>query len=154
MAITSRSNGLTSICRMDGQGECFYTEALGKTFVASQPDLNGDGLIDYLIKDFTGAYGDHDVIHYLGFAACPDGGYVNVLDDFLTSAEALDPPRQGEWAQLEATRDCFDERSESYVSRRYVLSWNPAARKYGPPDGNPELSEYCTATEMARPGSR
>lgn len=75
-------------------------------------------------------------------------------DDFLTSAEALDTPRQDEWARLEATRDCFDERSGSYISRRYVLSWNPAVGAYGPPDGDPGLSEYCTATEMARPGSQ
>lgn len=139
---------------MDGKGECLYTEALGKTFVASQPDFNGDGLSDFIIKDFTGVYGNHDVIHHLGFAACPDGGYVNVLDDFLTSAKALDTPRQDGWAQLEATRDCFDEHSDSYVSRRYVLSWNPAAGTYGPPDGDPELSEYCTATEVARPRSQ
>ncbi len=46
MGITEHANGLASICRLDGQGDCLYTEAFGKTFISSRPDFNGDDYVD------------------------------------------------------------------------------------------------------------
>ena len=155
MGITEHANGLASICRLDGQGDCLYTEAFGKTFISSRPDFNGDGLADFLIKDFTGSYGDHDIVHHLGYAACTQGGYVNVLSAFVTSAKADETQRQvQQWALVEVTRDCYDESTQSFISHRYTLSWDASTETYGPPDGNADLSDYCTAREMSLPAAR
>ena len=154
MSITEHADGRISICRLDGQGDCLYTETFGKTFVSSRPDFNGDGLADFLIKDFTGAYGDQDIVRHLGYAACPQGGYINVLDAFVTSAQADETHRQGQWARVDITRDCYDDSKQSFVSRRYTLSWDARTGTYGPPDGDAELADYCTAKEMTLPTAR
>ncbi|MGY0653089.1 hypothetical protein ACW7GZ_14765 [Luteimonas sp. A537] len=155
MDITEHANRKVSVCRLDGKGDCLYTEAFGKTFVSSRPNFNGDNLADFLIKDFTGVYGDHDIVHHLGYLACPQNGYVNVLDAFVTSAQADEAGRkEGQWARVEITRDCYDDRTQSLVSRRYELSWDSDIREYGPPNNDPELSEYCSNKEMALPAAQ
>lgn len=150
MNITEHLEGLVSICRQDGQGDCLYTEALGKTFILSRPDFNGDERSDFLIKDFTGAYGNHDIVHHIGYVACPQGGYINVLDTFVTSVHVAQA-QQGQWARVDVSRDCFDDQVQYLVSRRYTLSWDSSAVMYGPPNDDPELSSYCTEKEMDLP---
>lgn len=151
MDIAEHADGLVSICRLDGKGDCLYTKAFGKSFISARPDFNGDGLPDFLVKDFSGAYGDHDIIHHLGYAGCAGGGYANVLDTFVTSAQVSESNRHGQWAPVVITRDCYDTGKQAFVSRHYTLFWDANSGKYGPPDGDPDLLNYCTAKEMMLP---
>lgn len=153
MEIQSLENNGVSICRRDGVGDCLYSAEAGRTFEAGRPDLNHDGRPDFLIRDFTGAYGNHDIIHFLGYAACPTGGYVKVLDSFMTSIEPMDETSDSGWRNISATRDCFDDSEQDVVSRRYRLTWDENKSAYGPPDNDLDLAQYCTAKEMTLPPS-
>lgn len=150
MEIQTLENDGVSICRHDGVGDCLYSAEAGRTFEVGRPDLNYDGHPDFLIRDFTGAYGNHDVIHFLGYAACPAGGYVKVLDSFMTSVEPTDDTSSG-WREISASRDCFDDSTQDVVSRRYRLTWDERALTYGPPDNDEDLAQYCSSKEMAPP---
>lgn len=143
---------MASICRADGKGDCLYTFSYGKTFVYGHPDLNGDGRTDYLIKDFTGSYGMSEVVHFMGYASCSDGGYVKVLDDFLSDVHVKDSS-QGGWRDIEVSRACFDEKSEDAVSRSYLLQFDSSKGTYGAPIGDRSLTRYCSAYEVALPSS-
>jgi len=144
-------NQTASICRADGAGDCLYTYALGKTFVQERPDLNIDGREDFLIKDFSGAYGMHDVIHFMGFVGCPGNFYVKVLDDFFTSIHVRDKESAGHWRGLHVSRACFDEDQGDIVTREYTIGFDQTRSVYGPPNGNPALADFCNATELALP---
>ncbi len=153
MDIQSLDNSGVSICRLDGIGDCLYSAEAGRTFEAGRPDLNQDGHPDFLIRDFTGSYGNHDVVHFLGYAACPAGGYVKVLDMFATSVEPADEASTSGWRDLSVTRDCFDDSTQDVVSRRYRVTWSESVGAYGPPDNDPDLTQHCTMKEMVLPSS-
>ena len=144
-------NQMASICRADGVGDCLYTHALGKTFVQERPDLNMDKREDFLIKDFSGAYGMHDVVHFMGFVSCPGDFYVRVLDDFLTNVRVKHEKSAEQWRQLQAERACFDENRGDIVMREYTIAFDQALSLYGPPDGDPALAEFCSTSELALP---
>lgn len=152
MDIQFLGNDSVSICRLDGIGDCLYSAEAGRTFEAARPDFNGDDHSDILVKDFTGAYGNHDIIHFLGYAACSSDGYVKVLDTFATSAIVTDIHSASGWKDISVTRDCYDEMTQDVVSRNFTLKWDEDSREYGPPDGDIELTEYCTEKEMGLPG--
>ncbi|WP_407351828.1 hypothetical protein [Luteimonas sp. R10] len=149
MAIEVGDDRHASICRVDGLGDCLYSFEFGKTFIHASLDLNFDGREDYLIKDFSGAYGMHDVVHFMGFTSCPGGFSVKVLDDFFTDVR----PREarGTWADLQVSRACFDEGKGETGTRKYTVAFDSARSAYGPPDGNPALTEYCGPEELALP---
>lgn len=151
LAIEIDENKMASICRADRLGDCLYTHAFGKTFIQARSDLNSDGRRDFLIKDFSGAYGMHDVVHVMGFVGCPGNYYVKVLDDFLTNVQIKDSAPDGMWRQLQVSRACFDESRGDVVTREYTIAFDPARLVYGPPDGNPALTEFCSADELASP---
>jgi len=150
--IETNAEKRASICRADGKGDCLYTFSYGKTFVYGQPDLNGDGRTDYLIKDFSGSYGMNDLIHFMGYASCTDGTYVKVLDDFLSDVHVKDSSRRG-WRDLEVSRACFDEKIDGAVSRSYSLQFDSAKLSYGAPNRDRRLARYCSAYEVALPPS-
>lgn len=151
MEIQSFENNGVSICRRDGIGDCLYSAEAGRTFEFGRPDMDLDGNPDFLARDFTGAYGNHDIVHFLGYAACPAGGYVKVLDTFATSVEPTDETFTSGWRDINITRDCFDDSVQDVVSRRYRLSWDETIGAYGPPDNDPDLTQHCTTKEMALP---
>lgn len=151
MEIRPLENNGVSICRSDGVGDCFYSAEAGRTFEAGRPDMDQDGRPDVLVRDFTGAYGNHDIVHFLGYAACSTGGYVKVLDSFATSVEIADETSALGWRDMTITRDCFDDSTQEVVSRRYRLTWHESIRAYGPPDNNPDLIQHCTMKEMTLP---
>ena len=150
--IETNAEKMASICRADGKGDCLYTFSYGKTFVYGQPDLNDDGRIDYLIRDFSGSYGMNEVVHFLGYASCSNGTYVKVLDDFLSDVHVKDVS-QGGWRNLEVSRACFDEKIGDVVSRSYLLQFDSATGAYGAPNGDRRLARYCSAYEVALPPS-
>lgn len=150
--IETNAAKMASICRADDKGDCLYAFAQGKTFVYGEPDLNKDGWTDYLIKDFSGSYGMNEVVHFVGYASCADGTYVKVLDDFFSDVHVKDTPLGG-WRDLEVSRACFDEKIEDVVSRSYLVRFNSAKASYGAPNGDPMLSKYCSAYEVALPPS-
>ncbi|MGM3277967.1 hypothetical protein [Ralstonia sp. 24A2] len=151
MKIEINAERMASICRADGKGDCLYTFSNGKTFVYGQPDFDGDGRPDYLIKDFSGAYGMHDVVHFMGYANCSDGTYVKVLDDFLSDVRVKDKGKAKGWLDLEVSRSCFDDKVGDVISRRYVLSFDSKKSAYGAPNADPRLAKYCSAFELALP---
>lgn len=142
-----------SICRSDDKGDCLYTFSLGKTFLHSKPDLNSDGHNDYIIKDFSGAYGMHDVTHFLGFLSCRDGSYVKVLDNFFTDLQPIIQKHPTAWITLRVSRSCFDEKKQDVVKRWYSLNFDKSLLSYGPPDNKQTLNEYCSAYELSLPPS-
>lgn len=150
--IETNAEKMASICRADGKGDCLYTFSYGKTFVYGQPDLNGDGRTDYLIKDFSGSYGMNDLIHFMGYASCTDGTYVKVLDDVLSDVHVKDSSRHG-WRDLEVSRACFDEKIDGTVSRSYSLQFDSAKLIYGAPSRDRRLARYCSAYEVELPPS-
>src|SRR5688572_29688519 len=109
MDIRPLENNAVSICRLDGVGDCLHSAEAGRTFEASRPDLDGDGRNDALIRDFTGAYGNHDITHFLGYVSCPSGGYAMALDVFATSAQTTQNRSASGWKEINVTRDCFDD---------------------------------------------
>ena len=147
---TLENNGV-SICRSDGLGDCLHSAEAGRTFEAGRLDMDQDGLSDLLVRDFTGAYGNHDIVHFLGYAACPNGGHVKVLDSFAPSVEMIDEASALGWRDMSITRDCFDDSMQGGVSRRYRLTWHESSGAYGPPDNDPDLIQYCTLKEMTLP---
>lgn len=151
MEIKVTNNSAVSICRSDGVGDCFYSAAAGRTFLAGRPDFNNDGHLDVLVRDFSGAYGNHDIIHFLGYAACATGEYVKVLDTFATSVELHNETSTSGWRDMSITRDCFDDSSQDVVTRRFRLTWRESAGAYGPPDNEVDLIQHCTMKEMALP---
>ena len=151
MDIQSIETNGVSICRRDDVGDCFYSAEAGRTFKAGRPDMDRDGHADFLVRDFTGAYGNHEIVHFLGYAACPAGGYVKVLDSFATSMELTDETSALGWRDVSITRDCFDDSTQDVVSRRFRLTWHESVGAYGPPDNDPVLTQHCTMKEMALP---
>ena len=151
MRISFGSDQMVSVCRADGIGDCLHSFAFGKTFLHSRVDLNMDGGDDVLIKDLSGAYGMHDVVHFMGFVECPEKSYVKVLDDFYTEVQVKGEPRANQWRELGVTRACFDDHRGDTVVREYTIRFDPALSVYGPPDGNVALTEFCSAAELGLP---
>lgn len=151
MEIQVVSGSAVSICRSDGIGDCLYSAEAGRTFVTGRPDFDQDGQPDMLVRDFSGAYGNHDVVHFLGYVTCSTGEFVKVLDTFATTMELTDEPSASAWRDMTITRDCFDEPTQDVVSRRFRLSWHESASIYGPPDDDFDLTQHCTMKEMALP---
>lgn len=143
--------GAVSVCRADGAGDCLYSHAFGKTYLHARADLNMDGRDDLLIKDFSGIYGMHEIVHFMGFVDCPGSFQVKVMDGFFTDVNPKGPPRSGQWREIRATRACFDERHVDTVTRQYTIRFDRARSSYGTPDGNPALAEFCSPTELAMP---
>ncbi|WP_143752039.1 hypothetical protein [Burkholderia sp. SRS-W-2-2016] len=152
-AIEEHEDNRVSVCRADGVGDCLYTQAYGKTFVDSRLHLNTDKRRDYVIKDFTGAYGLNDVVHFMLFAQCRDGKYVQVADDFFTSLKAGAIDASTGWLNLHVTRDCYSEKIGDTQARSYTISFDPKHSEYGPPNANPALTHYCSDAELALPAS-
>lgn len=152
MTIREGANGAVGVCRVDGLGDCGYSRIVGNTFVYSRPDLNSDGHDDYLIEDYTGLHGiPHDVMRFMGFVGCADGAYVQVLDDVLTDIPRVDAAPARKWSKLRVTRACFDASLGDVVTREYTVAFDQTRSFYGPPDGDPELADYCTDKEQPLP---
>ena len=151
MEIQAMANSRVSICRSDGVGDCFYSVEAGRTFVADRPDFDLDGHADVLVQNLSGVYGNHEIVHFLGYVACATGEYVKVLDAFATSMEPADVISASGWRDMSITRDCFDDSTQDVVSRRYRLAWHKSIGAYGPPDNDPDLIQHCTMKEMALP---
>ncbi|MFD0739832.1 hypothetical protein ACFQZQ_11115 [Lysobacter koreensis] len=87
----------------------------------------------------------------MSFAQCDDGSYIKVADDMLRDVSvALSQGREG-WADLEVARTCFNDALGETQTRQFRLSFDPAQFRYGPPDDDPELAEFCSAKEVALP---
>ncbi|MFM0273862.1 hypothetical protein PQQ59_24980 [Paraburkholderia aspalathi] len=142
---------LVSVCRADDVGDCLYTKTFGKTFADSRPDLNADGLKDYVIKDLSGPYGDNDVTHFMLFAQCHDGAFVKIGDDFFTSIkpDVIDPATG--WLKLRVARDCYDEGIGDTQERTFTIVFDSKKLKYGPPNSDRALTRYCSNKELALP---
>ncbi|HEX7933372.1 MAG TPA: hypothetical protein VF573_09915, partial [Paraburkholderia sp.] len=123
----------------------------GKTFMDSRLHLNSDRLNDYVIKDFSTGYGSNDVAHFMAFAQCHDGNFVQVADDFFTTVEPDVMDTSTGWLKLRVTRDCYSESIGDTQERSYTIAYDPKRSKYGPPDDNPALANYCSDTELALP---
>ncbi|CAD6558497.1 hypothetical protein LMG27952_06620 [Paraburkholderia hiiakae] len=150
-AIKEYKNKMVSVCPADGGGDCLYTVTYGKTFVDSRIHLNSDHLNDYVIKDFSTGYGNDDVAHFMLFAQCRDGNFVQVVDDFFTTVKPDAMDRMTGWLKLRVTRDCYSESIGDTQERSYTIVFDPKRKKYGPPDSNPKLTHYCSDAELALP---
>lgn len=145
--------GMVSVCPEGSEDDCLYSLEAGKTFIATSLDLNSDGRNDALIKDFTGVYGDHELVHFVGFAQCPDGQFLQIMDDMLATAAPSTSDTGSGWADLKVTRGCYDAASGKVKFRRFTLKFNANEFHYGPPNGDPALVEYCSSKELALPSS-
>lgn len=150
VAIKAYDGKAVSVCPPGGEADCLYSQEAGKTFEYATPDLNADGKADAVIKDFTGAYGQHDVVHIMAFAQCGDGNYVMVADDMLQDVSVARSASAG-WADLQVTRSCYNEALGDNQTRRFRLTFDAARFRYGPPDNDPELAEFCSAKELSLP---
>lgn len=151
VAIKAYGGKAVSVCPVGGDEDCLYSQQAGKTFLYATPDLNADGRRDALIKDFSGAYGQHDVVHVMAFAQCADGSYIKVADDMLQNAVPEPSNNQGQWADLQVTRTCYNEDLGESQLRRFSLKFQALLFRYGPPENDPELAEFCTAKELSLP---
>lgn len=149
--IVQFENKLVSICGVGGENECHYTESLGKTFTNGRPDLNGDGLLDYVIRDFTGSYGLNDITHFMIFAQCKAGGFVKVGDNFFTTIkyEKIDFPAH--WMNLTVTRSCYDTKIDDTRERSFVVKFDDSKEMYGAPNGDPSMMQACSNKELSLP---
>lgn len=153
IAIKAYDGNAVSVCAVGGEADCLYTRESGKTFKHATPDLNADGRADAVIKDFTSAYGQHDVVHFMVFAQCNDASYVKVADDMLQDVSiALTPGNDG-WKYLEVTRACFNNALGDTQTRHFRLGFDRRKFRYGPPDDDSDLAEFCSAKELALPAA-
>lgn len=150
VAIRAYGGKAVSVCVPGDETDCLYSEEAGKTFQYATPDFNADGRADAVIKDFTGAYGQHDVVHVMAFAQCGDGNYVLVADDMLQDLSVA-PSANAGWADLQVTRSCYNEALGDNQTRHFRLTFDAARFRYGPPDNDPELAEFCSAKELSLP---
>jgi len=134
--------------------DCIHSYIFGKTYLHSRPDLNNDGLPDVIAMDYWSGYGLHEVVHLMAFVQCKDKTFLQVADDMLTDVK---PIRRGakpqRFVDLRASRACYDEKLERVRTRYFRLKFNTKAFFYGPPDGDPELRQYCSDKELALPSS-
>lgn len=151
--IKEYENNMVSVCPVVGSENCLYTVAYGKAFLDSRLHLNTDRFNDYVIKDFSSAYGNNDVVHFMLFAQCPDGDFVQVENNFFTTVKPDVMDASTGWLKLRVTRDCYSEQIGDTQERSYTISFDPKQSKYGPPDGNPALRDYCSDVELALPVS-
>lgn len=149
--IKEYENQMVSVCPADSTEDCLYTVIHGKTFLDRRLHLNTDRLDDYVIKDFSTSYGNNDVTHFMLFAQCRDGKFVQVADDFFTTVKPDVMDASTGWVKLRVTRDCYSERIGDTQERSYRISFDPKQSKYGPPNGNPALANYCSDAELALP---
>lgn len=153
--IKFRVDRAVSVC-FPGQDDvdCFYSYTQGKTYLHSRPDLNNDGLPDVIVKDFRSAYGLHEVVHLMAFVQCKDKTFLQVADEMLTDLKPIRRvAKPQEFVDLRASRACYDEKLERVRTRFFRLKFDKKTFFYGPPDGDPELSDYCTDKELSLPSS-
>ncbi|QBQ98769.1 hypothetical protein [Paraburkholderia pallida] len=115
--------------------------------------LNSDHLKDYVIKDFSTGYGNNDVVHFMFFAQCRSGNFVQVGDDFFTTVKPDVVDKTTGWLKFRVTRDCYSESIGDTQERSYTIVFGPKKKKYGPPDSNPKLTHYCSDAELALPAN-
>lgn len=132
-AIEAYEGKAVSVCPVGGEQDCLYSRQAGRTFQYATPDLNSDGRLDAVIKDFTGAYGSHEVIHFMAFAQCGDGSYIKVVDDMLQDVGLVAAGAKGQWADLDVTRGCYSELLGQNQIRHFRLKFDELKYKYGPP---------------------
>lgn len=149
--IKEYENKMVSVCPSHGNGDCQYTVTSGKTFLDSRLHLNSDRLSDYVIKDLSTGYGNNYVAHFMLFAQCHDGNFVQVADDFVTTVKPDVMDASTGWLKLRVTRDCYSESIGDTQERSYTIAYHPKRSKYGAPDDNPALANYCSDTELAVP---
>ncbi|WP_156526384.1 hypothetical protein [Cupriavidus gilardii] len=152
--IKFRDDGAVSVCFPGEEDvDCFYSYTQGKTYLHSRPDLNNDGLPDVIVKDFRSAYGLHEVVHLMAFVQCKDKTFLQVADEMLTDLKPIRRAKAQQFSDLRASRACYDEKLERVRTRFFRLRFDRKAFFYGPPDGDPELSQYCTDKELSLPSS-
>lgn len=153
--IRFHARNAVSVCA-PGQPEqdCCYSISDGKTFVHSRPDLDNNGLPDAIVRDLTGAYGNDEVVHFMAFVQCVDKTFLQVADVYLTDIKpATRAANLQRFVDLNVTRACFDEKLGKTKTRRFRITFDKTKLFYGPPDGDPELKERCSAKELSLPSS-
>lgn len=52
---------------------------------------------------------------------------------------------------LGVTRSCYDASSGQYVTRQYSVVYDTQSGRYGPPDGDEALRDFCGDHEQSLP---
>ncbi len=86
-------------------------------------------------------------MHFMLFAQCRDGSYVQVGDDLFTTVKPDAMDRTTGWLKLRVTRDCYSESIGDTQERTLTIGFDPKTKKYGPPNSNPKLTHYCSGAD-------
>ncbi|WP_227817566.1 hypothetical protein [Nitrogeniibacter aestuarii] len=152
--IRRHESGALTICEPGSSPDChadFHLQAHTHRLL----DLNSDGREDLVIKLYSGLVGiDHDLHYFSAYLKCSNGRYDEILFDAFTRLEPADQPDDSGYRPLNVERNCHDETTEQMAPRRYRVSFNTGAGRYGPPDGEPALVDFCGAYEQSLPASR
>lgn len=140
-----------TICGSSEPEECHNDHYL-PAYEYSHPDLNGDGLSDFVIRRFDGMSGDiHSLSYFVIFVACTPGIYRRVHWNAYASINIDAGKSEGCFAVLRVVRDCFSMGINSEQRREYEIRYNIGSREYGPPADDPRLQDYCSDYEMSLP---
>jgi len=140
-----------TICGSEDSEDCHDDHYL-PAFKYGQPDLNGDGKSDFVILRFDGMSGDSDnVSYFVIFVACTPELYRRIHWSAYTSINIEPGEYEDGFAVIKVIRECFSMRANSEQRREYDIRYNIESREYGPPAGDPRLSDYCSDYEMSLP---
>lgn len=151
-SLTRLDDGAVTICGQYAHEDCEHDRYL-QAYDYGRPDLNGDGVADYLIRTFSGLHGiDHNLSYFSAYLACGSGQLREVAFGAFTAIRMAAAEREGGFAVLKVTRECRSDDLTIEVRREYTLRFNTRSRRYGPPDDIDALNDYCGAYEQSLPG--
>lgn len=150
-SISAHSGGSVTICSAEDPVECHDNPYL-QAFEYARPDLNGDGTADYMVRIMSGLVGTNNEVNYFaGYLACRGGYFVSVLFDALSRVDFSGESDANGYLELRVTRDCYSDVTGDVITRHYTLSFDAATGRYGPPNGNKALKDFCGAYEQSLP---
>jgi hypothetical protein len=140
-----------TICPAGAPASChedFYLQA----YEHREADLNQDGRSDQISIVHSGFVGiNDDLYYYAAYLACKDGRYRQVMFDAFTTVEPASSPDINGYLPLAVTRSCYDASSGQYVTRQYSVVYDTQSGRYGPPDGDEALRDFCGDYERSLP---
>ena len=116
-------------------------------------DLNNDGLQDVITKNYMRGVDMDEIQVYAGYANCGKGVYFEFGVGFFSDIVQLKRKKNQRWPDFRVTRKC-DNRDENHPrlqTRTFTIKFDEKNFKYGPPNNDPELMDFCSEKELSLP---
>ena len=132
-------------------GDCYYS--LEPIMLHVKSDLNKDGLQDVITRNYMRGYDMDDIQAYQGFVNCGNDVYLRFTVGFFSEIIQLKRKKNQRWPDFRVTRKC-DNRDENHPrlqTRTFTIKFDEKNFKYGPPNNDPELMDFCSEKELSLP---